>query len=124
MTGAASEGAAIGGPRVWLRAFTGFYPPRESTASQLDPVAKFLFSARSVILVISAQAAMIAGLLAASAGRFDAVAFVLVLIGLVTAHAISNLSNDYFGHRRGSRTPDPPPIRYTTPPTASGLPEA
>jgi len=121
MTGAASEGTAIRGPRVWLRAFVGFYPPRESTASQLDPVAKFLFSARSVILVISAQAAIIAGLLAAGAGRFDGAAFVLVLIGLVTAHALSNLSNDYFGHRRGHDTPDSPRMRYTIHPIASGL---
>src|SRR5207302_2273808 len=121
MTGAASEGAAIRGPRVWLRAFTGFYPPRESTASQLDPVAKFLFSARSVILVISAQAALIAGLLAATAGRFDARAFVLVLIGLVTAHALSNLSNDYFGHRRGHDMPDLPRMRYTIHPIGLGL---
>src|SRR3990170_6856543 len=52
------------GPRTWWRAFVGFYPPRDASAQQLDPVAKFLYSARSVILVISAQAALIAGLLA------------------------------------------------------------
>ncbi|HKV44246.1 MAG TPA: prenyltransferase [bacterium] len=121
MTGPASDGAVLRGPRVWLRAFVGFYPPRERTASELDPVAKFLFSARSVILVISAQAALIAGLLAAADGRFDAASFVLVLVGFVTAHAISNLSNDYFGHRRGHDTPDSPRIRYTIHPIASGV---
>jgi 1,4-dihydroxy-2-naphthoate octaprenyltransferase len=90
-------------------------------ASQLDPVAAFLFSARSVILVISFQAAVIAGLLAAADGRFDVVSFVLVLIGFVAAHAISNLSNDYFGFRRGHDTPDSPRLRYTIHPMASGL---
>src|SRR2546425_4678717 len=104
MAGLASPGATLRGPRLWLRAFVGFYPPRETMASQLDPVAKFLFSARSVILVISFQAAIIAGLLAATDGRFDGAAFALALIGLVTAHAISNLSNDYFGYRRGPTT--------------------
>lgn len=121
MAGLASEGATLRGPRLWLRAFVGFYPPRERMASQLDPVAKFLFSVRSVILVISAQAAIIAGLLAATDGRFDVVSFILVLIGFVTAHAISNLSNDYFGYRRGHDTPDSPRMRYTIHPIASGL---
>ena len=107
-------------PALWLRAFVGFYRPKDEGAEALDPVARFLFSARSVILVISAQAAIIAGLLAATAGRFDLVAFVLVLLGFVVAHAISNLSNDYFGYRRGHDTPDSPRMRYTIHPLASG----
>ena len=107
--------------RLWLRAFVGFYPPHDESARTLDPVAKFLFSARSVILVISAQAAIIAGLLAVSAGRFNALAFALVLIGFVTAHAISNLSNDYFGYLRGHDTADSPRMRYTMHPIASGV---
>ena len=122
--GVTSKSAPLRGPRVWLRAFVGFYPPRDESARQLDPVAKFLFSARSVILVISAQAAIIAGLLAITDGRFDALSFVLVLLGFVTAHAISNLSNDYFGHRRGHDTPDSPRMRYTMHPIASGVLDA
>jgi len=105
----------------WWKAFVGFYPPRDESARQLDPVAKFLYSARSVILVISAQAALIAGLLAIAARKFDLVSFVLVLVGFVTAHMISNLSNDYFGHRRGHDTPDSPRMRYTMHPIASGV---
>jgi len=124
MTGPASGGATLRGPRSWVRAFVGFYPPQDRVASQLDPVAKFLFSARSVILVISAQAAIIAGLLAAADGRFDPASFVLVFIGFVAAHAISNLSNDYFGHRRGHDTPDSPRMRYTIHPIASGILDA
>jgi len=102
----------------------GFYPPHAEARAALDPVAGFLFSARSVILVISAQAAIIAGLLAAADGHFDAVAFLLVLVGFVTAHAISNLSNDYFGYRRGHDTPDSPRLRYTIHPIASGVLDA
>ncbi len=116
-----SERAIPRGPRLWLRAFVGFYPPRDETAKSLDPISKFLFSARSVILVISAQAALIAGLLAVADGAFHALPFLLVLIGFVTAHMISNLSNDYFGHRRGHDTPDSPRMRYTLHPVASGV---
>src|SRR4030066_632445 len=122
--GVPSNSAPLRGPRVWLRAFVGFYPPRDESARQLDPVAKFLFSARSVILVISAQAALLAGLLAIAVRKFDLLSFVLVLVGFVTAHMISNLSNDYFGHRRGHDTPDSPRMRYTMPPIASGVLDA
>ena len=124
MAGHAHESTVSRGPRLWLRTFVGFYPPHAEARAALDPVAGFLFSARSVILVISAQAAIIAGLLAAADGRFNPVAFVLVLIGFVTAHAISNLSNDYFGYRRGHDTPDSPRLRYTIHPIASGVLDA
>src|SRR5690242_4868126 len=96
------------GPREWARAFTGFYPPLAEDLVDLDPIAKFLYSARSVILVISFQAAVIAGLLALADRRFEALPFALVLVGYVVLHAISNLSNDYFGAKRGHDTDDSP----------------
>jgi 1,4-dihydroxy-2-naphthoate octaprenyltransferase len=108
------------GPGAWVGAFTGFYPASAHDLSGLDPVARFLYAARSVILVISAQAAGIAGLLAATDRRFQVVPFVLVLLGYVVLHAISNLSNDYFGYRRGHDTEDSPRRRYTLHPVASG----
>jgi 1,4-dihydroxy-2-naphthoate octaprenyltransferase len=108
------------GPLAWARAFTGFYPASAADLSDLDPVARFLYAARSVILVISAQSAVIAGLLAATDRRFAVLPFVLVLVGFVVLHAISNLSNDYFGYRRGHDTADSPRRRYTLHPVASG----
>jgi 1,4-dihydroxy-2-naphthoate octaprenyltransferase len=106
---------------LWLGAFTGFYRPGTEEVRRLDPVSRFLYAARSVILVISAQAALLSGLLALAARRFDALAFILVLVGLVAAHMISNLSNDYFGYKRGHDTPDSPRMRYTVHPLASGV---
>lgn len=105
----------------WLGAFVGFYRPGADEVRALDPVSKFLYAARSVILVISAQAAVIAGLLAATDRKFNWLYFVLVLVGFVVAHMISNLSNDYFGYRRGHDTPDSPRMRYTVHPLASGV---
>ena len=108
------------GPRGWVGAFTGFYPASAHDLTGLDPVARFLYAARSVILVISAQAAVIAGLLAATDRRFEVVPFVLTLVGFVVLHAISNLSNDYFGYKRGHDTAESPRRRYTLHPVASG----
>lgn len=104
----------------WFGAFTGFYRPDTAEILTLDPVSKFLYAARSVILVISAQAALIAGLLAATDREFHWLAFLLVLLGFVIAHMISNLSNDYFGYKHGHDTPDSPRMRYTVHPLASG----
>ena len=108
------------GPFAWMSAFTGFYPAQAEEFGHLDPVTRFLYAARSVILVISAQSAIMAGLLAATDRRFEVVPFVLVLVGYVVLHAISNLSNDYFGYRRGHDTADSPRRRYTLHPIASG----
>jgi len=108
-------------PALWWGAFTGFYRPGAQDISSLDRVSLFLYAARSVILVISAQAAFIAGLLAAGAGQFEWGKFIGVLVGLVAAHMISNLSNDYFGFTHGHDTPDSPRMRYTVHPLSSGV---
>jgi 1,4-dihydroxy-2-naphthoate octaprenyltransferase len=109
---------------LWLGAFTGFYRPGLEEVRGLDALSKFLYASRSVILVISAQAAVIGGLLAAAAREFRPLHFLLVLVGFVVAHMISNLSNDYFGYRRGHDTPDSPRMRYTVHPLASGVLDA
>jgi 1,4-dihydroxy-2-naphthoate polyprenyltransferase len=108
-------------PSLWWGALTGFYKPDVQDISKLDGVSLFLYAARSVILVISAQAAIIAGLLAADVGRFEWGNFIAVLAGFVVAHMISNLSNDYFGFKRGHDTPDSPRMRYTVHPFSSGM---
>src|SRR3954470_15618236 len=108
------------GPFAWASAFTGFYPAQAEEFGHLDPITRFLYAARSVILVISAQSAVMAGLLAATDRRFGVLPFVLVLVGYVVLHAISNLSNDYFGARRGHDTDDSPRRRYTVHPLLSG----
>jgi len=105
----------------WLNAFTGLYTPDPRAIGGLDSASKFLYAARSVILIISAQAAIIAGLLAAGDRAFHVEPFIGILVGFVVAHMLSNLSNDYFGYRRGHDLPDSPRMRYTVHPLASGV---
>jgi 1,4-dihydroxy-2-naphthoate octaprenyltransferase len=108
------------GPFAWVGAFTGFYPAQASEFAHLDPVTRFLYASRSVILVISAQAAIIAGLLAVTDRRLGVLPFILLFLAYLVLHAVSNLSNDYFGYRRGHDTEDSPRRRYTLHPIASG----
>ena len=61
-----------------------------------------------------------AGLLAITDRRFELLPFVLVFVAYLVLHAVSNLSNDYFGYRRGHDTEDSPRRRYTLHPIASG----
>ncbi|MDG6940332.1 MAG: prenyltransferase [Nitrososphaerota archaeon] len=103
----------------WAVAFGGFYGPGKR--GDLDGVSAWLYSARSAILVISAQSAIIAGILAYTYGTFDAAYFLLVLSGFVILHAASNLTNDYYGYYRGKDTPDSPRMRYTLHPLAGGV---
>ncbi len=105
---------------VWLKALKGFYDENDPIARR-DIVARFLFAARSLILIISAQAALIAGLLAYLDSAFNLLYFLLILFAFVTIHAASNLMNDYFGFLRGHDTPDSPRRRYTLHPLADGI---
>ncbi|MBX8644956.1 MAG: prenyltransferase [Thermoplasmata archaeon] len=82
---------------------------------------RILYSMRSVILVISFQSAIIAGLLSLLYGMFRLLPFLLVLLAFVMLHAESNLLNDYFGFRRGHDTPDSPRRRYTLHPLADNI---
>ena len=102
----------------WLCAFRGFYSPN-ADVKKLDAVSRWLFSARSVILVISMQAVIIAGILAYSAKAFNVLYFVLLFAGFVLAHATSNLTNDYFDFAKGHDMKDSPRLRYTIHPLAS-----
>lgn len=104
--------------RRWFSTLVGFYRPEED--KELDPVTKFLYSARSVILVISVQAAVISGLASLISGFFNPLLFLLVLAGFVALHMVSNLSNDYFGYIKKNDIPGSPRLRYTPHPIASG----
>jgi 1,4-dihydroxy-2-naphthoate octaprenyltransferase len=105
---------------LWYNAFKGFYK-KQLPIEELDVISRWLYASRSIILVISAQAAMVAGLLALTSSSIDSLYFILLLVGFVAAHAISNLSNDYFGFKRGHDTPDSPRMRYTLHPLASNM---
>ncbi len=104
----------------WSKAFRGFYDESDPVA-QHDLVARLLFSARSIILIISAQAAAIAGLLAYIDRGFNPLYFLLIFIAFIAIHAASNLTNDYFGFLRGHDTEDSPRRRYTLHPLADNI---
>jgi 1,4-dihydroxy-2-naphthoate octaprenyltransferase len=68
---------------------------------ELDPIARWLIATRSAVLVMTAIAATLAGLLAWRDGAFDPLVWLALLAGLVLAHATNNLLNDLTDHARG-----------------------
>ncbi|MEM3852301.1 MAG: prenyltransferase [Methanomassiliicoccales archaeon] len=105
---------------TWLRAFRGFYD-KSLDRDSVDFVTRLLYSARSIILVISFQAAVIAGIFAYVSGFFNLIDFLLILLAFVLLHAESNLLNDYFGFKYGHDTADSPRRSYTLHPIADGI---
>ncbi|MGA2380017.1 MAG: hypothetical protein ABSG85_12000 [Spirochaetia bacterium] len=103
--------------QLWLDALRGFYK-HQLPLDQLDLVSRWLYAGRLLILVISAQAAIIAALLALPSGRMAGWYIIPLLFAFMILHAISNLSNDYFGFVRGHDTPDLPRVTYTIHPLA------
>jgi 1,4-dihydroxy-2-naphthoate octaprenyltransferase len=69
--------------------------------ARLDLVSRWLIATRSAVLVMTFNASAIAGLLAARAGRFDALRWLAVTVGLLFAHATNNLVNDLTDHAKG-----------------------
>ncbi|MBU6283610.1 prenyltransferase [bacterium] len=67
----------------------------------LDLVSRWLIATRSAVLVMTFNAAAIAGLLAARDGRFHLVPWLMVTVGLLFAHATNNLVNDLTDHAKG-----------------------
>ncbi len=92
---------------TWYRILNGTYDMHSEPIDSLDPVSRWLIATRSVVFVMTVNSVIIGGLLylltAAFSFGFLALLF-LVALGLVSAHAASNLFNDYWDAKHGIDT--------------------
>lgn len=86
-----------------------------------DPVSRWLIVTRACVQPITITATAIAGLLAATESDFRPGLFLLATLGLVLAHAASNLVNDLFDLSQGVDDADQPRALYAPHPVLSGL---
>lgn len=107
--------------RMWARALTGIPRLDRDRWDRLDPVARWLVATRAAVLVMTLTSAVVAGLLAARDGGFDALRWSLVAIGLCFAHATNNLVNDLTDHARGVDDDDYFRSQYGAHPLSHGL---
>jgi 1,4-dihydroxy-2-naphthoate octaprenyltransferase len=108
-------------PRAWLNALRTIPRIGKSEWEEFDPVARWLIATRAAVLVLTLVSAIIAGLLAARAGRFHLGLWLLVTLGLLLAHATNNLVNDLTDHAKGVDQGDYFRAQYGPQPLEHGL---
>lgn len=86
---------------MWVKALQVIPRISKEEWSRLDIISRWLISTRAAVLIMTFISAAIAGLLAARAGSFDWGRWLLLVIGLVFAHATNNLLNDLTDYSRG-----------------------
>jgi 1,4-dihydroxy-2-naphthoate octaprenyltransferase len=106
-------------PRLWLEAL--YTIPRVDLA-RVDPITRWLILSRASVVVMTATSAVIGGLLALRDDVFDAPLLILTALGLVLAHAGSNLVNDFWDFHRGADSADSPRVNYSPHPLTGESP--
>lgn len=86
---------------MWGKALTVMPRINKQDWDGLDIVSRWLIATRSAVIIMTFTSAAFAGLLAAKAGKFDALLFALVTLGLCLAHATNNLVNDLTDYWKG-----------------------
>ena len=92
---------------TWYTILNGTYNSRNEPVQSLDPVSRWLIATRSVVFVMTANSVILGTLLSVLAGGFTPSLipyFLLILLGLMLAHATSNLFNDYWDAKHGIDT--------------------
>ena len=110
---------------TWYKILNGTYDMATEPVLRLDTFSRWLIATRSVVFVMTANSVIIGGLLYLLSAGFSPgflLPFALALVGLVTAHAASNLFNDYWDAKHGIDTSqDYFRPAYMPHPTISGM---
>jgi len=86
---------------MWVKALRVIPKIDKAEWDRLDVISRWLISTRAAVLVMTFVSATIAGIIAVAAGKFNFLNYLLLVIGLVFAHATNNLLNDLTDYDRG-----------------------
>jgi 1,4-dihydroxy-2-naphthoate polyprenyltransferase len=104
--------------RAWSEILrTGNLP----SGKPLDPVSRWLLITRSFSFYQSLVSTAIGGLLAALDGILHPLIWIVTVVGVLIAHAASNMFNDLFDTLQGIDTEDYPRLQYAPHPLYHGL---
>jgi 1,4-dihydroxy-2-naphthoate octaprenyltransferase len=87
--------------RMWRKALQVIPRIDKAEWDALDIISKWLISTRAAVLVMTFLSAAFAGIFAFRAGQFDWGLWLLIVFGLLMAHATNNLVNDYTDYVKG-----------------------
>jgi 1,4-dihydroxy-2-naphthoate octaprenyltransferase len=98
----------LGKLKTWYTILNGTYDTHSEPLQKLDAFSRWLIATRSVVFVMTVNSVIIGALLYLLQTGFHSYSFLLplslVLMGLVLAHAASNLFNDYWDAKHGIDT--------------------
>ncbi len=88
---------------MWKKALTVIPNVTKEEWDKLDIISKWLISTRAAVLLMTFLSAVLAGLLAWHDGyKVNILAWFILALGLVLAHASNNIFNDYTDYTRAS----------------------
>ena len=87
--------------KIWASAFYGIPRISKEDWEGLDLIGRWFIATRVAVLIMTLLSVCIAGLFAAQHGHFRWDRFMMVVVGLLSAHATNNILNDVSDHLRG-----------------------
>jgi len=87
--------------QIWMSAFYGIPRISKEDWVQLDLFGRWLIATRVAVLIMTFLSVVIAGLFAIQHDVFVWDRFIMVVVGLLSAHATNNILNDVSDHLRG-----------------------
>lgn len=110
--------------KTWIEVLQGCNLPE---GRKMDIVSRWLILVRACVFSMTLVSGLIGGLLAAAAARsdpalrFDWLSFILAVVGILIAHAVNNMINDYFDLEGGVDTDEYVRAQYAPHPVLSGM---
>jgi 1,4-dihydroxy-2-naphthoate octaprenyltransferase len=86
---------------MWAKALRIIPRITKEEWQNLDVISKWLIATRAAVLIMTFLSAAIAGMYAWKDGMFDLGRWILLVIGLVFAHATNNMINDLTDYQKG-----------------------
>ena len=86
---------------MWQKALQVIPRISKEEWQHLDVISKWLISTRAAVLIMTFISAAIAGILAYQHGQFHLGLWLLLVVGLILAHATNNLFNDFTDYIKG-----------------------
>ncbi len=99
-------------PKYWIPAL--YTMPKFREGEHVDSITRWLIASRAAVVIMSLISGLLGGLLVlvGAPGQFSLGLTLLTALGLVLAHAGSNLVNDFWDARHGIDSPDSPRVNY------------
>ena len=106
---------------MWKKALNVIPEVSKEEWDGLDVISKWLISTRAAVLIMTFISAALAGLFAWRDGSFSFIPWIVLVFGLIMAHASNNIFNDYTDFVRGVDKDNYYRTMYGAQPIASGL---